>query len=267
MPAYERINAVVSLTLIGLALYFVLDFPRQITTFMLFGTPLEVDSPGQWLMVVLLGGLAVTGADTVVRAHPELPTRRLSYLATFWTLPGLLVILATQTLGLAPSPVTWAVGLIIVGLLLWLTINAEFQQVASRSVVGLRPRLWSHFIGYTIALAFFIVIYQARSRSALSATGILLVGGLTALALLRQSPAEIGKTWLFAMVIGLSMGQITWALNYWRTGALNAGLLLFLIFYVLVGLAQQQLSGTLSRRTLWEFGTIALIALLVIFNL
>jgi hypothetical protein len=267
MPAYERINAVVSLTLIGLALYFVLDFPRQVTTFTLFGTPLEVDSPRQWLMVVLLGGLAMAGTDSVVRVHPELSTRRLGYLATFWTLPGLLVILATQTLGLAPSPLAWAVGLVIVGLLLWLTINTEFQQVAPGSKVGLWLRLWPHFIGYTIALAFFIVIYQARSRSALSATGILLVSGLTALALLRQSPVDIGKTWLFATVIGLSMGQVTWALNYWRTGALNAGLLLFLIFYVMVGVAQQQLFGTLTRRTLWEFGTIALVALLVIFNL
>jgi hypothetical protein len=216
MPAYERINAVVSLTLIGLALYFVLDFPRQVTTFTLFGTPLEVDSPRQWLMVVLLGGLAMAGTDSVVRVHPELSTRRLGYLATFWTLPGLLVILATQTLGLAPSPLAWAVGLVIVGLLLWLTINTEFQQVAPG---------------------------------------------------LRQSPVDIGKTWLFATVIGLSMGQVTWALNYWRTGALNAGLLLFLIFYVMVGVAQQQLFGTLTRRTLWEFGTIALVALLVIFNL
>ena len=94
MPAYERINAVVSLTLIGLALYFVLDFPRQITTLMLFGSPLEVDSPRQWLMALLLGGLAMAGSDAVMRTHAELPSRRLSYLATFWTLPGLLVILA-----------------------------------------------------------------------------------------------------------------------------------------------------------------------------
>ncbi len=267
MPAYERINAVVSLTLIGLALYFVLDFPAQVTVFMLFGSPLELDSPRQWLMVVLLGGLAMAGADAVVRAHPHLTTLRLNYRATFWTLPGLLVILATQTLGLAPTPVVWAVGLVVVGLLLWLTIYAEFWQASPRLATDLWLRIWRQLIGYVVALVFFIVVYQTRSRSALSATMILLISAMVALALLRQTPKEIKKTWLFAAVIGLSMGQITWALNYWRTGALNAGLLLFLIFYLMVGLAQQRLLGTFSRKTLWEFGAIASVALLVIFNL
>jgi hypothetical protein len=61
------------------------------------------------------------------------------------------------------------------------------------------------------------------------------------------------------------MGQITWALNYWRTNTLTVGLLLLLIFYVLTGLAQQHLLHKLSRRSLWEFGGVALVALLVIF--
>ena len=267
MPVYERINVVVSITLIGLALYFVLDFPPQVASMVLFGSPIELDSSRQWLMVVLLGGLAMAGTDAVIRTHPSLPTWHLSYRATFWTLPGLLVILSTQTLGLAPTVITWASGLVIVGILLWVTIFAEFRQVSRRRASGLWPHLWRQLIGYIIALTFFILIYQARSRSAISATSILLVGGMTALALLRQGPEHILKTWLFAIVIGLSLGQITWALNYWRTGALNAGLLLFLIFYIQVGLARQQLLGKLSRRTLWEFGVIASVALLVIFYL
>ena len=119
----------------------------------------------------------------------------------------------------------------------------------------------------SIALIFYILIYQSRSRSAISATAIMGVSGIIALALLRQSPDQIFKTWLFAAVIGLSLGQITWALNYWRTGALNAGLLLFLVFYVLVGIANQQLSGVFSRRVLWEFGVVSLVTLVVIFNL
>ncbi|MCB0210125.1 MAG: hypothetical protein KDJ52_12385 [Anaerolineae bacterium] len=266
MLTYERISGVVSLTLIGLALYFVLNFPVQVTSFMLLGSPLTVDSPQRWLMIVLLGVLAMAGADTVIRTHPALSSRKLGYLATFWVLPGLLVILATQTLGLAPSPLAWAGGLVIVGLLLWLTILTEFRQVAPAGS-SLWSRLWQQFIGYAIALLFFIVIYQSRSRSLMSATGVMLVGGMVALSLLRSTPEQISKTWIFAAIIGLSLGQITWALNYWRTGTLNAGLLIFLVFYVLVGVAQQQLLGTLTRRTLAEFGAIAAIALAVILNL
>lgn len=266
MLVYERVSVVVSLTLIGLTLYFVLAFPAETAAFTILGSPLTLDSPRQWLVALLLGGLAMAGADAVMRIHPALSIRRLSYLATFWMLPGLLVFLATQTLGLAPNPVTWAVGLMVTGLLLWLTIIAEFGQIRTNPSQRYRwAYVWQQFIGYTMALLFFIIIYRTRSRSAISATGIMLVSGMIALALLRQRQA-IAKTWLFAGIIGLSLGQITWALNYWRIGALTAGLLLLLIFYVLVGLAQQQLVGKLSPRALWEFGSIAVVAVLVIFN-
>ncbi len=265
MPVYERISVVVSLTLIGLALYFVLQFPPQVAEFTLFGSPLVFNAPRRWLMATLLAGLAMAGTDTVMRSHPALANRRLSYLATFWPLPGLLVMVAIQTLGLAPNTTAWAAGLVGVGLLLWLTMIAQFHQVSPGSTAYRWPRLWQQLAGYGIALVLFMVIFHPRTRSALSATGILLVSSMVALVLLRQKPAAISKTWLFAGIIGLSMGQITWALNYWRVSTLQAGLLLLLIFYILVGLAQQQLFGSLSRRALWEFGAIAVVGLAVIF--
>jgi hypothetical protein len=39
------------------------------------------------------------------------------------------------------------------------------------------------------------------------------------------------------------------------------------LLYVLLGLAQEQLLGSLSRRALLEFGAVALVALAVILNL
>lgn len=269
MLTFEKISSVVSLTLIGLALYFVLDFSTQAASVTVLGSPVTLNSPRQWLMIVLLTGMAMAGADAVIRTHPNLSTNNLSYVATFWMLPGLLVVLATQILGFAPSPTAWALGLLTVGLLLWVTLMTEFQQVLSNSTASSRlwPRVWQRFVGYLVALLLFIIIYQARTRSIISATAILLVGGMAALALLRRGPEQSAKTWLFASIISLSLGQMTWALNYWRVGALIAGLLLFLVFYVLVGLGQQQLSGTLTRRTLAEFGAIAAVSLAIILNL
>ncbi len=267
MLAFERVSAVVSITLIGLALYFVLDFPAQVAEMSLFGSPLVLVSLYRWLMVILLAGLVMAGTDGIIRTHPELPSRSIPYTVTFWGLPGLLVVLATQTLGLAPNAIIWAVSLLVVGVLLWFTIVSEYHCVPVATNNQLWPRLWRQFIGYAIVLIFYILIYQTRSRSAISATAIMVISGIVALALLRTSPNQIFKAWLFAAVIGLSLGQITWALNYWRTGALNAGLLLFLIFYVLVGIANQQLSGVLSRRAMWEFGVVSLVTLVVIFNL
>jgi len=94
--------------------------------------------------------------------------------------------LATQTLGLAPHPVAWAISLAGVCLLLWLTLVAEYQQISTDTTRSRWPYVWQQIIGYAIALLFFIIIYRTRSRSALSATGILLISGMVALALLRH---------------------------------------------------------------------------------
>ncbi|RMF03836.1 MAG: hypothetical protein D6768_04930 [Chloroflexi bacterium] len=267
MPVFERLSVVVSITLIGLALYFVLDFPAQVAEVSLLGSPLQLESPQQWLMMVLLGGLALAGTDAIIRAQPALRGRNVAYVATFWPLPTLLVLLATQTLGLAVSPVIWAASLVGAGILLWGTISAETHLIPSPGHGPLWARVWQQFVGYAIVLTFAIIIYHTRVRSAVSATSMILVGGGASLALLRQPPDSVFRTWLFALVIGLSLGQITWALNYWRTGALNAGLLLFFAFYVLVGLAYQHLQNTLSRRALWEYGAISAAAAVVIFLL
>lgn len=268
MIQYERTNAVVSLTLIGLALYFVLEFPTRAASVTLFGSPLGVNAPRRWLMAMLLVSLVMAGTDMVIRSHPTLPGRRLGYLATFWMLPGLLVVAATQILGFVPNSLVWGASLLGTGLLLWLTIVAEFQGVPTGA--RRQPRwatLWQQMIGYGLALVLFALIYHARSRSALSASEVLLVSSMVAVSLLRLPPAQISRTWLYAGLIGLCLGQMTWALNYWRISTLTGSLLLFLTFYVLVGLTQQHLLSTLTRRTLWEYGAIAVVALGVIYNL
>lgn len=266
MPVYERISAVVSLTLIGLALYFVLDFPRQVATVTLLNSPVSLVSPRQWLMALLLGALAMAGADTVMRAHPALDGRRLGYLATFWPLPGLVVILATQTLGFAPGTVAWAAGLAGVGVILWITLIAGFRLAEPQTA----PRwagLWQQFVGYGSALGLFVMIYYTRNQSLLSVAAVLVTGGMVALALLRRGPEATAQTWLLAAVIGIGMGQVTWALNYWRAGALQAGLVLLLILYLLVGIAHQYLDGALNRRVLWEFGGVAAVILALVLYL
>jgi len=266
---YERISVIVSLSLIGLTLYSALPFAQQVTAIMLFNSPLGIDSPQRWVMGLLLVAMAVAGTDTVIRTHPQLPSTRLNYVATFCMLPGLLVILATQVLAFAPNSQIWAGGLVSLGLLMWVTIFSQFQQVALKSNVQQAQwsRIWQQLLGYSLMLILSIVIYHARSRAALSATGMSIITLMTTVTLLRQESAHISKTWLFAGIIALNLGQLMWVLNYWRITSLHAGLILFLMFYILLGLAQQQLLGKFSQRLLWEFGIMAAITLLVIFRL
>jgi len=260
MPVYERINVVVSLALVGLALYFVLAFPVDQLSFNLFGSPVGLASSWRWLMIILLTGLAMAGADAVMELQPALVSRRLGNRAAFWTLPGLVIIFATQTLGLTPDPITWAVSLILIGVLLWLTLLAQFLQGSSEA--GGWSGWWQQVIGYGLAAGLFILIFYTRQRTVLSASAVFLVSLGVALPLLRaMSVASPSRIWLLALVISAGLAQITWALNYWRAAPLQTGLLLVLVLYTLIGLTQQYLLNTLTRRAVWEFGLVAAVVI------
>jgi hypothetical protein len=49
------------------------------------------------------------------------------------------------------------------------------------------------------------------------------------------------------------VAEAVWALNYWRVAPGSAGLLAMIPFYLAVGLAQQHLSGGLTRRIWLEY--------------
>ena len=265
MLRYERTNAVVSLVLIGLALYSVLEFPRNPTAVTIFGTPLGVDYPQQWLVALLLTLLGMAGSDMVMREHPLAKERQLAYLATFWMLPGLLVAGASQILALFPNVIVWGLAVAAFGLILWLTILAEFNAMTSEEQRW--PQLWLQFVGYALAIVLFSLIFRANIRAIITLIVVFLTSGALSVALLRQTPETIGRTWLFATAIAITTAQLAGALSYWRTTALTTSVALFLCLYLLITFARQYFADTLSLRTVWEFGTIVALSIAVIFFL
>jgi hypothetical protein len=265
MPIYERISILVSLTLLGLVAYFLIELPSRAIELTLFGSPLTLVVSQRWLMALLLGGLAATGARAVVYAHPFLSRRTPGYALAFWVLPGLLVILAALWLSLLTLTLGWwLAGIGATGVLLWFLVLAEYHTIDPRDPLYELARLWLNLVAYGVAFGFFVVIYQTRARSILSATEVLLVSGLLSASLLRAGPAQAGRTWLFAGIATLVMGQCLWAINFWRVPPATAGLWLLLIFYIFTGLAQQHLLGHLTRRALIEFAAVTAIGLFVI---
>jgi hypothetical protein len=265
MPVYERISALVSLTLLGLVAYSLFELPSRSIEVAPFGSRFTLVASQWWLMALLLGALAATGTRAVVYAHPGLPRGTAGYNLAFWILPGLLVILAALWLYLlAPTLGWWLTGVGATGVLLWFVVLAEYHTVDPRDSWYEPGRLWLSVIAYAVALGFFTLISQTRAGDIVSAVEIILVSVLLAASLLRAGPAQAGRTWLFAGVAALVLGQSVWALNYWRISPLSAGLWLLLIFYLFTGLAQQQLLGGLTRRVLVEFAAVAIIGSLAI---
>jgi hypothetical protein len=257
----ERASILSTLVVLGLILAAYLQFPTFSYDLRVLGSPLTINITQTALMATLLVGITCAGTDTIVRSHPTARRIEARYSFVTWILPALTVLLAAVLLPQAPTQLYRLVGYVLTGLILILVISAEYYTVDPTDNLYLTSRLSLNAWAYLLALVLFVLIYSAKARSLVSATGVTLVSTLLALEFLRSAGRGFGRTALYALIAGLSTGETVWAMNYWRIGGITGGLILLLGFYVATGLANQQLQGRMTRRVLIEYAAVAMIGL------
>ncbi|MBI2940076.1 MAG: hypothetical protein HYY04_06510 [Chloroflexi bacterium] len=175
---------------------------------------------------------------------------------TYWTLPTLLVLGAALFLRLPlfTTGPALATGLVVTAALLLVVLHAERYQAG-------RAPFSAEFISYIVAFMLYSAIYAPRTRSLYSATTIAVVTALLTVELLRRSIRSERQVWLYAGVVGLLLGELTWALNYWAVSTMTGGLLLLLAFYALIGLIPHGLDGRLARQVGFELAVVLLVGI------
>jgi len=261
----DRLSVLIALILLTSVLFRFVQLPQVTRRFHLLGSPLEVNLTGTGLLVVLVGGLAAMGARYILAAHPDAPDRLPRPLVFSWVLPGLMGGMAAYLVELAPTEVVWAGGLLLAMLLIGLTVAAEFAALSPRHPAATRARLGLNILAYLLALVFFYLIYRTRARSLVTATEITLVAFLIALDLLGVAETRAARVVLYSGIIGLLVGEMTWALNYWRLDNWTTSLLLLLSFYLATGITQQYLLDRLKPAVLLEFGLVTTAVLTLVF--
>lgn len=260
----NRANVLATLVVLGLVLAAALSLPTWSREIMVLGSPLTISVTQTTMMALLLTGIVCAGTDTVVRLHPRARKIDGSFSFVTWTVPALTTALAAVLLPELPSLAYRAAGYVVTGLLLVLLISAEYVTIdpADRRYPAARFLLsaWA----YLLALVAFVLIYSLRSRSLVSATAVTMAGALLALDLLRGAGQGFGRTALYALIAGLSTGQVIWAMNYMRLGGVSGGLVLLFVFYIATGVANQTLQAKLTRRLLLEYGAVAVAGLIVL---
>jgi hypothetical protein len=234
----------------------------------LFGSELALRFSGPLQVLILLVLLVCAGVDSLVqhplvrtnsasRRTPASPTDRspvpLPYRAAYYALPTTLTVIG---LVLVHTVQWWAYQLAasaLLGLVLAIVIRMQLGTHALDTRAHRAMRLLLNALAYTLALGLFGLIFGARLRSLLSATGIMVASGLLALELYRNSETSAWRIWLYATVTAVLMGELTWALNYTAFSTQLASALLLLALYTLTGLVQQSLWGRLTPRVVGEY--------------
>jgi hypothetical protein len=262
----DRISVSVWIVLLGLTVTLLVNLPSTKLVWIVFGSPLTIQLSANLLFSVLMIMLAASGTEAVVRSHPLARSRQLRNRWTFWAIPCALVAVSALLLRSAPTRLTWLGGLTVSGAVLGQTLVATYYAIDAEGD-GYRPaRIALNLVTYLVAMLLFLVVYGQRARSLMSASQIVGISALLALELLRGTGRPLRFVGQYALIIGLVLGQITWALNYWPLPGLTGGLLLLLGFYLLVGLASQGLQRRLTGRVLLEFGLVAAVSLALIWG-
>jgi hypothetical protein len=261
----DRVSVATWMVVLGLGLSLIVQFPGAEISFWALGSPVALSITGTLLSAFFLAIMAAAGAESVISVHPLFVTRQARMRTwSFWALPMALAIIFTVLLPLAGSPAAQVLTLALSGVLLAAAYLGLYATVERGKPKFRRSRLWLDALAYGSALILFLFVYQTRTRSLLSGTLVAMTAMLLAAEILRTATNRSSAALTYGGIIGLILGQVTWALNYWVLPGLTGGLLLLLIFYLLVGIAQQGLQERLTARILWEFVVFGLIALVLI---
>lgn len=272
-PRYDRIVSLVLLALLGLAVVFLIDVNPNILRARFGG-----DFPSitvSWLLIASLVVIASTGADIFIRAHPQMQTRslptvnlgvvRIELAPSFWILPSFAIIASFAFFRLFSASLetlAFVLALIAAGGFLFGALVAQHYSLDRRANVRQGARLALQAMALLLAFGVFSAVYYARMRTLYSATLIGASAALLAYASLSQTSAR--NLFVLSLLVGLTLAEATWALNYWAAPFLIGGALLLALFYIITSLLQGHLEGTLTRRVIWEYGVLGSVMLLAI---
>jgi hypothetical protein len=260
----DRLSVLLAVLILGNVLFRFIELPGHVYRVQALGSPLEIDASGTLLLITLMVGLACTGTSLVLHDHPLLLEHPDRSATISWILPGVLAGLSGHLLSLAPTLSIWLGGLVVFGIGIGLTVSAEHAAIHPDAPNYAVARLALNALAYLMAFMLFVIIYQTRSRSLVTATLTLLVATLLAIDLLSVADVRVSRLLPFAGIVGLIIGESTWALNYWQIGGWVGGLLLLLVFYMSINVAHQHLVERLGMSTLVELAAVTVAVLLVV---
>ncbi|MCK4314320.1 MAG: hypothetical protein KAX24_00980 [Anaerolineae bacterium] len=263
-PDRNRLSVLIAVLLLGSVIFRFIELPERVWNLQLLGSPLEIHVTETWLLITLMVGLVCTGTSLILHDHPHLVEHSGRPIYVSWILPGVLIGLSAYLMARISTWPMWIGGLTLVGIAISLVISIEYTAVSSDAPGYPTARLALNVLAYLLVFTLFAIIYHTRTRSLVTATLTLLTATLLALDLLSVADVPLRRVILFAGIVGLIVGESTWALNYWQVSAWVGGLFLLLIFYITVNAAHQHLLEHLSGPILVEFVIVAIIVLTII---
>lgn len=253
-----------------------LRLPTAVLTLDAFGSPVSIRISETTVMAVFIALLTASGTERAIRTHPlfsqgasDLKPEEGGRTWLFWGLPAAVSILAVLLAPQAGAPIFQVGSALLSGGLITVILFNLYATADREASNYPQARIFLNLLAYASALALFLLVYQARTRSLLSGPLIAATAAMLTIELLRDATPKVSVVLSYAALVAVVLGEVAWALNYWPSGrslpGAFGGLLLLLVFYVIVGPARHALhENHLSLKLVLEYLAFGLLALVLI---
>lgn len=266
MPRLERLGTLLGLVVVGLGLSAYVPLPSPVVALRPPGalSPISVTLTPARQVSLVVAFLACVALDGVMRADRRLARAGFARSIPFWVLPTFLIFGAFGIYEGLSGALPQALALVGVAVLLALLVVAQLHTLDPDDRWFQVARLGLNAVSYALALPTFIAAYRLPARGLLAPAVVALASVALALELLETTRASDRRIWASALLVGLVMAEVAWALSTGFLSPLVTGFVLLLVFYAATGAVQQRLWGRLRAQVALEFAVVAVVVLALI---
>jgi uncharacterized protein DUF5656 len=262
-PNRDRLSVLTATIVLAYALARFIDLPARVWHTTILGSSIDLRLDGPNLILLCVAVLISAGSETLMRSHPYLVERPEARALQHWVLPGATALALGVALNRTQDEQLWWLELGVSVLALLAVLVAEYIAIDPNDTRRDAVAVIIAALIYALALTIFALLYSLSYRAAVSASLSGIASTLLAWRGLKLRVVPDRRAGLYAGLTGLICAETFWALTYWRLTPSAAALLVAIPFYVSLGLAQQHLAATLSRRVWLEYGLVSGVGLAI----
>jgi hypothetical protein len=263
-PDRDRLSILIALVLLAYSLIRIVSLPTAVLQYSWLGLIFRLEINTSTVMIALATLISVSGADWVIRTHPEVDSGQRSL--EHWILPAL----AAMGIGIIvirlPAGPFLAAGLLAAGVLFGVVILWEFISADQRDPRLPSARLGLRIVSYLLLTGTLFAIFATDARAIVAIPAVLMASVGVSWRVLRLQ-LKRRPLWHFGLLLGWLLAQLSWALHYWPIPPIQGALILTVGAYLGNELLEAHLRGGLARRRALEILSIGTIAFAAIVTL
>jgi hypothetical protein len=259
LPDLNQLSIIAAIILLAYALARFVNLPAREIALQLPGIYLSASINIRTTVALLSASVTATGADWLLRGHPEISRSR-----TFehWLLPALTAWVIGIPLFQLPLGLIWWLGFFIGGAILTSVLVAEYITVDPDDIRHSIAAAGLTALSFALYLTLAISLRLAGFRLYLILPAITFAAGLVSL---RTLNLRLYGQWAFtqAGVIAIISAQIVAALHYLPLSPISYGLLILGPTYALTSFLANLTEGEPIRQAIIEPGLVFALILVV----